>query len=101
MPMTYTSLKTDIQTWAENTGTDFTNQLDTFIDNTQQKLSREIDPVGFNQNVQSNTAVGDRFITLPSAIEPMLLNYVNIIVNDDRKFLEIKPLEYIQEFWPD
>ncbi len=101
MPMTYTSLKTDIQTWAENTGTDFTNQLDTFIDNTQQKLSREIDPVGFNQNVQSNTAVGDRFITLPSAIEPMLLNYVNIIVNDDRKFLEIKPLEYIQEYWPD
>ena len=101
MPMTYTSLKTDIQTWAENTGTDFTNQLDTFIDNTQQKLSREIDPVGFNQNVQSSTAVGDRFITLPSAIEPMLLNYVNIIVNDDRKFLEIKPLEYIQEYWPD
>ena len=101
MPMTYSSLKTDIQTWAENTGTDFTNQLDTFIDNTQQKLSREIDPVGFNQNVQSNTAVGDRFITLPSAIEPMLLNYVNIIVNDDRKFLEIKPLEYIQEYWPD
>ena len=32
--MTYSSLKTDIQTWAENTGTDFTNQLDTFIDNT-------------------------------------------------------------------
>ena len=34
MAMTYSSLKTDIQTWAENTGTDFTNQLDTFIDNT-------------------------------------------------------------------
>ena len=100
MPMTYTSLKTDIQTWAENTGTDFTNQLDTFIDNTQQKLSREIDPVGFNQNVQSNTAVGDRFITLPSAIEPMLINYVNILVNNERQFLEIKPLEYIQEYWP-
>ena len=42
MPMTYTSLKTDIQTWAENTGTDFTNQLDTFIDNTQQKLSDDL-----------------------------------------------------------
>ena len=49
--MTYSSLKTDIQTWAENTGTDFTNQLDTFIDNTQSRLSREIDPTGFNQNV--------------------------------------------------
>ena len=101
MPMTYSSLKTDIQTWAENTGTDFTNQLDTFIDNTQTKLSREIDPVGFNENVTSSMSVGDRFITLPSSIEPMLINYLNIIVNDDRIFLEIKPIEYLQEYWPD
>ena len=101
MPMTYSSLKTDIQTWAENTGTDFTNQLDTFIDNTQTKLSREIDPVGFNQNVTSSMSLGDRFVTLPSSIEPMLINYLNIIVNDDRKFLEIKPIEYLQEYWPD
>ncbi len=102
MPMTYNSLKTDIQTWAENTGTDFTNQLDTFIDNTQQKLSREIDPTGFNQNVTSSTTIGDRFITLPSAIEPMLLNYLNIIDDSsNRVFLEIKPLEYLQEYWPD
>ena len=100
MPMTYSSLKTDIQTWAENTGTDFTNQLDTFIDNTQSRLSREIDPTGFNQNVTSSTSIGDRLITLPSAIEPMLLNYVNIIVNNERQFLEIKPLEYVQEYWP-
>lgn len=102
MPMTYSSLKNDIQVWAENTGTDFTNQLDTFIDNTQQKLSREIDPTGFNQNVTSSTSIGDRFITLPSAIEPMLLNYLNIIDSDsNRVFLEIKPLEYLQEYWPD
>jgi len=100
MPMTYTSLKSDIQTWAENTGTDFTNQLDTFIDNTQTKLSRDIDPTGFNQNVTSSTSIGDRFITLPSAIEPMLLNYVNVIVSGERQFLEIKPLEYVQEYWP-
>jgi hypothetical protein len=101
MAMTYTSLKTDIQTWAENTGTDFTNQLDTFIDNTQIRLSREIDPVGFNENVTSSMSVGDRFITLPTNIDPMLINYLNIIVSDDRKFLEIKPIEYLQEYWPD
>jgi hypothetical protein len=102
MPMTYSSLKNDIQVWAENTGTDFTNQLDTFIGNTQQKLSRDIDPTGFNQNVTSSTSIGDRFITLPSAIEPMLLNYLNIIdSSSNRVFLEIKPLEYLQEYWPD
>ena len=72
MPMTYSSLKSDIQLWAENNGTDFANQLDTFIDNTEFRLSRDIDPVGFNQNMTSSVYAGDRFVTLPSAIEPML-----------------------------
>jgi len=101
MTMTYTSLKTDIQTWAENTGTDFTNQLDTFIDNTQQKLSREIDPVGFNENVNSTMIQGDRFVNLPTAVEPMLFNYVEIVVSSNTKYLELKTLEFIKEYWPD
>ena len=50
--MTYSSLKSDIQLWAENNGTDFASQLDTFIDNTEFRLSRDIDPVGFNQNMK-------------------------------------------------
>jgi hypothetical protein len=100
MTMTYTSLKTDIQTWAENTGTDFTNQLDTFIDNTQTKLSRDIDPVGFNENVNSTMIQGDRFVNLPTAVEPMLFNYVEIVVSSNAKYLEMKTLEFIKEYWP-
>ena len=101
MTMTYSSLKTDIQTWAENTGTDFTNQLDTFIDNTQTKLSRDIDPVGFNENVNSSMVQGDRFVNLPTAVEPMLFNYVEIVVSSNTKYLEMKTLEFIKEYWPD
>jgi hypothetical protein len=80
MAMTYSSLKVDIQTWAENTGTDFTNQLDTFIDNTFSTLSRDIDPIGFNENVTATAIAGDRFVNLPTAIEPMLFNYLTITV---------------------
>ena len=101
MTMTYSSLKTDIQTWAENTGTDFTNQLDTFIDNTQTKLSRDIDPVGFNENVNSSMVQGDRLVNLPTAVEPMLFNYVEIVVSSNTKYLEMKTLEFIKEYWPD
>ena len=101
MTMTYNSLKTDIQTWAENTGTDFTNQLDTFIDNTQTKLSRDIDPVGFNENVNSTMVQGDRFVNLHTAVEPMLFNYVEIVVSSNTKYLEMKTLEFIKEYWPD
>ena len=101
MTMTYSSLQNDIQVWAENTGTDFTNQIETFIDNTQTKLSRDIDPVGFNENVSSTMVQGDRFVNLPSAVEPMLFNYVEITVSSNTKYLEMKTLEFIKEYWPD
>ena len=101
MTMTYSSLQNDIKVWAENTGTDFTNQIETFIDNTQTKLSRDIDPVGFNENVSSTMVQGDRFVNLPSAVEPMLFNYVEITVSSNTKYLEMKTLEFIKEYWPD
>ena len=44
MATNYTTLKSNIQTWAQNTGSDFTSQLDTFITNAQQELVRLIDP---------------------------------------------------------
>ena len=100
MAMTYSSLKTDIQTWAENTGTDFNNQLDTFIGNTFSALSRDIDPIGFNENVTTTAIVGDRFVNLPTAIEPMLFNYLTITVGTEVIYLEMKPLAFCQEYWP-
>ena len=101
MTMTYTSLKNDIQVWAENTGTDFTNQLDTFIDNTFSTLSRDIDPIGFNENVTTTAVIGDRFVNLPTAIEPMLFNYLTLTVGSNVSYLELKTLAFCQEYWPD
>ena len=101
MAMTYSSLKTDIQTWAENTGTDFNNQLDTFIDNTFDSLSRDIDPIGFKENVTTTAVAGDRFVNLPTSIEPMLFNYLTITVGSNVSYLELKTLAFCQEYWPD
>ena len=39
MAMTYSSLQNDIKVWAENTGTDFTNQIENFIGNAFESLS--------------------------------------------------------------
>ena len=39
MAMTYTSLTSDIQTWMENTGTDFVDQIPNFIAATEFRLS--------------------------------------------------------------
>jgi hypothetical protein len=44
---------------------------------------------------------GDRFVNLPTAVEPMLFNYVEIVVSSNTKYLELKTLEFIKEYWPD
>jgi len=101
MAMTYSSLQNDIKVWAENTGTDFTAQIETFIDNSFESLSRDIDPIGFNENVTTTTIAGDRMVNLPTAIEPMLFNYLTITVGSNVSYLEMKTLAFCQEYWPD
>jgi hypothetical protein len=99
MATTYADLKTDIQTWMQNTGTDFTNQLDTFINNTEQRLLREIDPEAFVFNKFTNLTSSNRFLDNPSD----LLIIKNLLVENgsDRIFLEMKTDEFIYEYWPD
>ena len=99
MATTYTDLKTDIQTWMQNTGTDFTNQLDTFINNTEQRLLREIDPEAFVFNKFTNLTSGNRFLANPSDL--LIIKNLLIQNGNDRIFLEMKTDEYIYEYWPD
>jgi len=99
MATTYSDLKTDIQTWMQNTGTDFTNQLDTFINNTEQRLLREIDPEAFTFNKFSTLTSGNRFMNNPDDL--LIIKNLLIQNGDDRIFLEMKTDEFIYEFWPD
>lgn len=99
MATTYSDLKTDIQTWMQNTGTDFTSQLDVFINNTEQRLLREIDPEAFVFNVYSALTSGNRFMNNPSDL--LIIKNLLIENGDDRIFLEMKTDEFIYEYWPD
>lgn len=99
MATTYADLKTDIQTWMQNTGTDFTNQLDTFINNTEQRLLREIDPEAFVFNKYTSLTSGSRFLNNPSDL--LIIKNLLIQNGDDRIFLEMKTDEFVYEYWPD
>jgi len=99
MATTYADLKTDIQTWMQNTGTDFTNQLDTFINNTEQRLLREIDPEAFVFNKYTSLTSGSRFLNNPSDL--LVIKNLLIQNGDDRIFLEMKTDEFVYEYWPD
>ena len=41
-------------------------------------LIRDLDPIGFNENVNTTAVIGDRFVNVPTAIEPLLFNYLTL-----------------------
>jgi len=97
-PMTYTSLTSDIQTWMENSGTDFVAQIPNFIFATEFRLSRDIDPIGLESQQASAFTANSAYLNIPT--DTKVINYLNIIVDNDKSFLQIKPIEYCQEYWP-
>ena len=99
MATNYTTLKSDIQTWAQNTGTDFTAQLDTFITNAQQELIRLIDPEQLTFHAFSTFNTGTEFLTTPAnTLIVKSLQYTN--ASSERVMMEIQTDEFIREYWP-
>ena len=97
-PMTYSSLTSDVQTWMENSGTDFVAQIPNFIMAAEFRLSRDVDPIGFESQQASAFTANSEYLSIPTNTK--LINYLNIIVANEKSFLQIKPLEYCQEYWP-
>lgn len=99
MATNYTTLKSDIQTWAQNTGTDFTSQLDTFINNAQQELVRLIDPQALTFHAFSTFINGAQFMTTPAnTLIVKSLQYDNA---GERIMMQIQTDEFIREYWPE
>ena len=66
MTMTYNSLKTDIQTWAENTGTDFSAAIPTFIKQAEQRIYRSVNLPVNRKNVTGTLTDGNAYLAMPS-----------------------------------
>ena len=99
MATTYSDLRTDIQTWMQNTGTDFTNQLDVFINNTEQRLLREIDPEAFTFNSYTTLDANNQYMNNPGDL--LIIKNLMVFNGNDKIFLEMKTDEYLYEYWPD
>ena len=99
MATTYSDLRTDIQTWMQNTGTDFTNQLDTFINNTEQRLLREIDPEAFTFNSFTTLDANNQYMNNPGDL--LIIKNLAVFNGNNKIFLEMKTDEFIAEYWPD
>ena len=98
MSYTYTTLKTAIQDWTENTETTFKNNLSVFIDNAEEKILKEVDLDYFRKNVTGTTTSGNQFLAVPT---DYLASFSLSMTNSGTKeFLLLKDVNFIQEFNP-
>jgi hypothetical protein len=95
---TYALLVQNIKDFMEDDGTEFSNEIDKFIDIAELKLSRDISTPEFRKRVTSSLTQSDPFLTMPS--DAITLEHLHIINSNVRSILLLKSDEFMMEYWP-
>jgi hypothetical protein len=95
--LTYDSLVSDIQIYAERDDQPFVDQIPRFIMLTENKLAMEVKPLGFVRIV-SGTMSGN---TMVKPTRWRRTKSLSILVNNARQYLYERSYEYCRQYWPD
>ena len=99
MAFTFTTLKTAIQDYTDNTETTFVNQLPRFILNAEERILKECQLDDFRKNVSGTVTQSVKFLTKPTDfLAPFYLSVVN---SSNNEFLLYKHVTFIQDYTPD
>ena len=66
MAFTFTTLKTAIQDYTQNSETTFVNNLSRFIINAEERIFKEVQLDVFRKNVNGDLTSGNKFLTKPT-----------------------------------
>jgi hypothetical protein len=98
MAFTFTTLKTAIQDYTENTEATFVTQLPRFILNAEERIFKECQLDVFRRNQTGTISSGVKFLSKPSDfLAPFSLSVVNSSSNE---FLLYKQITFLQDFTP-
>jgi len=98
MAYTFTTLKTAIQDYAQNTETTFVSQLSRFILNAEERILKECQLSVFRKNTAGSASASNKFLTKPTDfLSPFSLSIVNSSSNE---FLLYKHVTFLQDYTP-
>ena len=98
MSFTYSTLKSAIQNYADNTETTFVANLDNFIKAAEQRILNSIDLQYFRKNVSGTVTADNQYLAVPT---DYLASFSLSVVNSSNKeFLLEKDVNYIQSVNP-
>ena len=99
MAYTYTTLKTAIQDFVEDSGSTFIANLDNFIQNAEQRIFSEVDLPLDRRNSTGNLTTANKYLSTP---EDFLSTYsLSVISNNTHHFLLNKDVNFVQTYNPD
>jgi len=99
MAFTFTTLKTAIQDYTQNTETTFTSQLSRFILNAEERILKECQLDVFRKSSQGSATSGNQFLSKPTDF--LSQNSLSVINSSSKEFLLYKQVTMLQDYTPD
>lgn len=98
MSFTYSELKTAIKDYCENQETTFVNNLNSFIESAEERIFQSVGLTYFRRNQTATMTTSNQYLNMPSDfLAPFSLS---ITVSNNKKFLDFKDVNFLQEFAP-
>jgi len=95
---TYTTLKQAIQDYTDNTETVFVSQIDSFIQNAEERILKEANLQVFRKNASASFTSGNKYLPKPSDwLYTFSMSYTDS--NSDSYFMLHKDVNFVQDYW--
>ena len=96
---TYSGLKTAVQNYLDNDETTFTSTLDTFIQQTEERILKSVQLPVFRKNVTGSGSSDNTYLATPS---DYLSPYSLAVVDSDSNYsyLLLKHVTWIRDYTP-
>tara|TARA_Y100001949_G_C15947920_1_gene313319 strand:+ start:21 stop:671 length:651 start_codon:yes stop_codon:yes gene_type:complete len=99
MAFTYSQLKTAIQNYMENDEDTFTSTLDTFIQQAEERILKEVELLGFRKNVSGTLTADSPYLGMPTDyLAPFSLAYID--ASSNYNYLLLKHVSFIRDYTP-
>tara|TARA_R100001594_G_scaffold82556_1_gene117054 strand:- start:191 stop:835 length:645 start_codon:yes stop_codon:yes gene_type:complete len=98
MAYTFTTLKTAIQDYTQNTESTFVSQLSRFIINAEERILKECQLDVFRKSSQGSATSGNQYLSKPSDF--LSQNSLSVINSSSKEFLLYKQVTALQDYTP-
>lgn len=98
MAWTYATLVQAIKDWTQYDETSFNDNIDTFIQNAEERILFAVDLTVFRKNQTGNVSSGNKYLAVPGDF--LSAFSLSITANGSQSFLLQKDVEYLQEYNP-